>query len=340
MTGDALASTPEQVILSSASPVELASTLQRMEVEVLAEALYRLTPAAGAHVFAALPTEAALRVLESGGSCIAERLLPHLSATFIAPLIGRMAPDRRATLLRAVPSPERRRLADALPSDLQRETADLLAYPADSAAGMMTTAVVRVNPADDAAGALQRVVSSPRFTVTDPIFVVEPRSGVLRRVLRLRQLLAAYPGTRVDDLGAPATKLGVPPDATMQETETALSRQDLPALPVINSRGTLLGAVQPPALAGAILRSGRATGIRRALSVSTALGATTLAALVLAFRAGVLTWGGAALVATAGLSVLTVVRVLAPRVRGLLRNDTWTLRRISLTRSRGSVIGS
>ena len=63
MTGDALASTPEQVILSSASPVELASTLQRMEVEVLAEALFRLTPAAGAHVFAALPTEAALRVL-------------------------------------------------------------------------------------------------------------------------------------------------------------------------------------------------------------------------------------------------------------------------------------
>jgi magnesium transporter len=339
MTGDVLASTPEQAILSSASPVELASTLQRMEVDVLAKVLFRLTPAAGAHVFAALPTEAALRVLESGGSCIAERLLPHLSATFIAPLIGRMAPDRRAILLRAVPPPERHRLADALPGDVQRETADLLAYPAESAAGMMTTAVVRVNPADDAAGALQRVIASPRFTVTDPIFVVEPRSGVLRRVLRLRQLLAAYPGTRVDDLGTPATKFGVRPEASMQETETALSRQDLPALPVITSTGALLGAVQPPALAGAMLRSGRATRFLRAASVSTALGATTLAALALAFRAGVLTWGGVALVASAGLSVLAVARLLAPGLRHISRNRNAEIR-FPLTRGRSSVIGS
>jgi len=322
MTEDVLASTPELAILSSASPVELASTLQRMDVDVLAEVLFRLTPAAGAHVFAALPTEAALRVLESGGSCIAERLLPHLSATFIAPLVARMAPDRRAMLFRAVPPLERRRLADALPGDLQRETADLLAYPAESAAGVMTTAVVRVAPADDAAGALQRVVTSPRFTVTDPIFVVEPRSGVLRRVLRLRQLLAAYPGTRVEDLGAPATKVGVRPEASMQETERALSRQDLPAIPVVNSTGALLGVVQPPALAGAILRSGRTTGILRAPSISTALGATTVAALLLAFRADVLTWGGAAIVATAGLAVLAVGRLLAPRLRRVLRSDS------------------
>ena len=281
-----------------------------------------------------------LPVLESGGSCIAERLLPHLSAAFVAPLVGRMAPDRRAALFRAVSRGERRRLADALPTDVQDDTVALLAFPAESAAGMMTSAVVRVDPADDAARALQRVVSSPRFTVTDPIFVVEPRSGVVQRVLRLRQLLSAGPDVSVRDLGAPISRIGVRPDASVQETESALSRHDLPVVPVIDPAGALLGAVRPPALADAMLRSELAFRVHLPLSVPVALGVTTVVALVISFRAGALTWGGVALVAAAGLGALAVARSLVLRVRRASRNAASATRRFSVPGHRLPVIGS
>ncbi|MHB8839488.1 MAG: magnesium transporter, partial [Gemmatimonadaceae bacterium] len=133
---------------------------------------------------------------------------------------------------------------DAIPEETRRETERLLEYPADSAGGLMTTEVVSVLESETVEAALTQVraiARGGRREAMNTIYAVDA-AGSLTGVLSLRELLAAPEGARIHDVAWTDVQTVIG-SADREEVARVTSEYDLVAVPVVDERGRLLGAV-------------------------------------------------------------------------------------------------
>src|SRR4029453_3390456 len=128
--------------------------------------------------------------LEGHRRAITERLPPEIAAR----LIAAMSADEQADLFRELTPADRRRLLALLDSETRETLKGLLAYPPDTAGGIMTTEFVAV-PDDWSAGRLLedlREVARTKETIY-AVYVIDPGTRRLKHVVSLRHLLHADP---------------------------------------------------------------------------------------------------------------------------------------------------
>jgi len=121
---------------------------------------------------------------------------------------------------------------------------NLLAYPPETAGGIMTTEFVGV-PADwTAEQALQHVgrVGGAKETIY-AIYVLDPTTQRLAHVVSLRELVTADRARRVAEVGARRTPVVVSPLTDREEVARLISKYDLLAVPVLDDVGRVLGIV-------------------------------------------------------------------------------------------------
>src|SRR5262249_9671150 len=209
----------------------------------LAEVLRALPPEQATELVVALPSEVAVELfdepeLEGHRNAIACRLPPDLATR----LIAGMSADQQADLLREVEPADRRRLLDLLDPATRQSLSALLAWPPDSAGGIMTTEFTGVPPDWTARRVLAhlRQVAETKETIY-AVYVLEQGSDRLQHVVSLRELLQADAETPVRMVAPKRRLITILPGASRLDAGRLIGKYNLLALPVVDETGRLLG---------------------------------------------------------------------------------------------------
>lgn len=216
--------------LAREHPADVADAIEAMSVED------------GAEVLAALPPEAAADALEHMDEEDAEQYVAELAPERVASAIHEMAPDDAADLLAELPAERVAEiLADLDPADRSRLEA-LMAYPPESAGGIMSPEVTAL--AEDltvaaAVDELRRIADeSEQLYYT---YVVD-RDKRLVGVLSLRDLLVGRSTQHLRDIMI-SNIVSVPASMDREEVAALFTKYGYLALPVVDANRRLLGIV-------------------------------------------------------------------------------------------------
>jgi Mg/Co/Ni transporter MgtE len=182
-------------------------------------------------------------------------------------LLEQMAPDNGVGLLSRLAPERARRLLERLPARARERLIELLRYPEDTAGGLMTNAIVTVPghlTVSEARRALREPLREPDFVGF--VYVVDDeRSGRLRGVLSLRDLLVADEHYRVENVMNPYLERLHPLQDAGQAARQLL-RSELPALPVVGADDRLLGALTFDVALAVVLPESQRSNVPRIFS--------------------------------------------------------------------------
>jgi magnesium transporter len=134
------------------------------------------------------------------------------------------------------------RVLTSLSPESRKEVQAILGYPERSVGRIMTPDYVRIRPEWTAGQAIDHVRAHGRDAETVNVVYVVDEQGKLIDDIRLRQIIFADPATKIDDL-MNRSFVTLSADQPQEEAVLLMSRYDRTALPVVDSRGVLLGIV-------------------------------------------------------------------------------------------------
>ncbi len=207
------------------------------------------------HAAAHLPAEVLAEVLEHVDSETAAACLERLPTTQAAEAIEEIDPHAAATILEELPSDERidllaqlgdeelEAILSEVAAETDREARELLAYPADSAGGLMRTEFFSVAERATIQEVTDELRAHPEFTDYQIQYVyVADDEGRLAGVLPLRALLLGARESSAAEVMIP-DPLRVGATATAGELDDLFEEYSFLGMPVVDDKGVLLGIV-------------------------------------------------------------------------------------------------
>ena len=209
----------------------------------LAEALIELEPEDLALLFVRLGDEALAELLAELDPFDAARLIGRLSRAQAADVLEEMDPDDAADVVGELEALEAEAILDQMEPAEADELRELLAYPPESAAGIMTPDFVAISPyltVDEALAQLGRVAEEAETIYY--VYVTEPSTGRLLGVLSLRSLVLSPRWKLVSQvMNTEVTRVRA--DADQESAARLLDRHSYLALPVVDADDRLLGII-------------------------------------------------------------------------------------------------
>ncbi len=196
-------------------------------------------------------------------AAIAYRVLPrddaadvfaHLHADTQEALIAAFGTERSARILESMDADDRARLLDELPAHVAQriiasldpqtraQTQTILGYPDESVGRLMTPDYVRVKPQWTVADALSHIRRFGKDAETVHWVFVTDADGRLVDDIHIRKLLLADPDATVESI-LDGRFLALAATDDREEAVRQMNRYDRTALPVVDSRGLLVGIV-------------------------------------------------------------------------------------------------
>jgi magnesium transporter len=227
----------------AAGDTALARTLAASLVDDDALALLEdLTTSELSRLFNILGDEALAEVLSRLEDRDAADILERMSAAQAADLLEEIDPDDATDIINEVDPEFHGSILVAMEPAEAAELRELMAYPADSAGGIMTPAFVAIEPdmrADQAVAALRKVAEEAE--TVNYVYVLDADERLLG-VLSLHRLVLTRPETRVRDLMF-QNPVSVRVDADQEVAARLLTDLNLLALPVLEHDGRLVGII-------------------------------------------------------------------------------------------------
>lgn len=230
-----------QELIGSKAYVELREVLHDLQQADVADILGELEPAEAAIAFRILPHIDAAHVFAYLPVEKQEGLIKQLGEAGVA-LVESMDPDDRVRLLDELPVEVAQRIIGSLSAEERRQTQAILGYPQGSVGRLMTPDYVGVRPDWSVAQALEHIRKHGRDAETINVVYVVDKGETLVDDLRLRQLIMAGPDQMIEDL-MNRQFITLRADQPQRDAVEALLKYDRVALPVVDSRGSLLGIV-------------------------------------------------------------------------------------------------
>jgi magnesium transporter len=207
-----------------------------------ADLLTNLKPEDRALVFRLLPAALAADIFEYLEHDTQEELLHGLGQNTVAQMLNEMAPDDRTALLEELPGSVTRQLIDLLTPDERRTATQLLGYPENSVGRLMTPDYVTIRESWTVSEVLDHLRRAGRDSETMNVLYVVDERGRLIDDIRLREIILAPPERKVSEISDYAfVSLHAPDD--QEEAVRAFERYDRTALPVVDTKGVLVGIV-------------------------------------------------------------------------------------------------
>lgn len=189
-----------------------------------------------------LPEDLLIDLLSEIEPIEAARILQTFSHPVAADLLEGMAPDDATDVIDELPHEHAEQILVQMEPADAAEIRELLAYPSDSAGGIMTPGFVAISPtlrASQAIAALQRV--SEEAETLYYVYVLDEQEHLLG-VLSLYRLVLTRPETPVRELMV-TDPVRVRADADQESAARLLVDNNLLALPVVDSENRLLGII-------------------------------------------------------------------------------------------------
>lgn len=215
--------------------------LQRMRPADIAEVVSQMSAGEAADVLEALDDETAARTMAELPEAHQAAVLAAMEPEEAADVLEEMEPDEAADVLGDVDEGRAEQLMALMEPEAADEVRSLLAYPEDTAGGLMNTCMV-VPETDTVASVVQRIRDLDEFEDDlHTLFAVDDE-GRLAGSVTLRDLLLAAPETRISAVmreEVESVRLDDPDD----EAARLLVRYNLLALPVVDEEMRVKGVV-------------------------------------------------------------------------------------------------
>lgn len=182
----------------------------------LADLLAELSRQSRQELLSMVRTDAAADALEEMEPAELESLLRHAPTAQAAALLAAMEPDEAVDALRDLSERERGRLLAAMAPEAARQLRRLLGYAADTAAGVMTSALVTVSAGDTVADVVRELRSRPDSTGLDAVCVLDDAGRLVDDVSTM-ELLLAGPDSSIGALVGPPWPVAVRWDLALHE---------------------------------------------------------------------------------------------------------------------------
>lgn len=231
-----------QALIAEQRWLDLREQLSRWPAPEIADLLRELSNAERMLVFRVLPRTLAGEVFSYLEHDDQYELLTSLSQEETRLLLANLSPDDRTQLFEELPGQVTQKLLNLLsPHDL-KEARQLLGYPEESVGRLMTPDYVAVRPNWTIAKALEHIRVRGRDSETIDVIYVTDEKWHLLDAIELRRFILAEPTQTVRSLMDESYVVLSAFDDRERAVE-ALRRYSLPALPVVDSDGVLVGIV-------------------------------------------------------------------------------------------------
>ena len=208
----------------------------------LATIIDQLAPKDRVGVLASLNDEDAADVFEEMEPETQVEIIEDLDPARAADILEEMSPDDAADLVADLDQETRDEILAQMARDEAEEVQELLAYPEDSAGGIMTTELIALEEHLTAAGAIDRLRELEPDAETIYYVYVTDNEDHLVGVLSLRDLIVAKPGTPIRDVMI-REPVAVGVLAGQNEVAEVVAHYNLLAVPVVDDERRLVGIV-------------------------------------------------------------------------------------------------
>jgi magnesium transporter len=229
-------------LLRSYAYNDVLDRLEEMHPVDIAELIFKLDEVDQGTVIQILPWEKASEVLEEVNPETFNSLIKLFTLEQRRVVMDQMADDDIVDILSELPEGRREELISLLDAVSARDIQELLIYDEDSAGGIMTKDFVVLDK-DMTTGEAIEVLreTAPDAQTIYYVFVVD-QTGVLVGVLSLRELIVAKPNKRVEEIMDDKV-LFVQVDDDQEAVAKMVSKYDLLAIPVVDSKGKIIGII-------------------------------------------------------------------------------------------------
>ncbi len=244
---------PERLVTwNYVEPLE--SEASDVRLKVPHSKLAELHPADIADIIEQMDVEEGISLLESLSNETAAEVLTEVELPFQTDLVEEMDTERASDLLEIMPPDEATDIlaelsqpkADQILSSMEEEEAaevrELLRYGENTAGGLMTTDVFRVEKSltgEDTIALLRE--QAPQAEMVYYLFVVDSDDRLVG-VVSLRDLVTSDPNARLEDI-MDEDVIEVSVDADQEAVAQIIAKYDLLAVPVVDNDKRLLGMV-------------------------------------------------------------------------------------------------
>lgn len=207
-----------------------------------AEALEDFSLAEINRLYAVIDDETLADIIEQAAEDLQSRMIMLLDNKRILKLFSIMSKDDVVDILGDLPTNKRKELINLMTKGESKAITTLLGYDEDSAGGIMTTEFVAVNVELTIKETIDKIRSiAPKTEMIDVIFVVDNRRELVGTV-DLRDILITPHNSKLSEILNDNFKF-VFPDIDQEEVAYTVSKYDLKAIPVVNTRKQILGII-------------------------------------------------------------------------------------------------
>lgn len=227
------------------SEVQLSVTHKRLDElhpADVADILEQLDPQQRANVFKHLDDAQATEAISEMEDEYQADFIEDLDEARAAGLLGNMEPDDAADIVRDLPYEKAEKLLRLMGVEDATEIRGLLGYKDGTAGGMMTTQYVAVPETYTVGETIEVLRELDEDHPTVHYVYVLDEYDKLVGVLSLRTLVLTDDSTLIEDV-AYEDILSVAPDETEEDVAADIFKYDIPAMPVVDEHGILLGIV-------------------------------------------------------------------------------------------------
>lgn len=227
------------------SEVQLSVTHKRLDElhpADVADILEQLDPQQRANVFQHLDEAQATEAISEMEDEFQADFIEDLDPKRAAGLLGSMDPDDAADIVRDLSYEKAETLLRLLGAEDASEIRRLLGYKDGTAGGMMTTQYVAVESNATVGETIEVLRELPEDHPTVHYVYVLDDYGKLIGLLSLRTLVLTDDSKPVSEVMFDDV-ISVTPDETEEDVAADIFKYDVPAMPVVDEHGTLLGIV-------------------------------------------------------------------------------------------------
>ena len=232
-----------KALIESNQSKKLKLKLQKLHYADIAEILEQMSTDDAIYLIKLLDSDTTADALAELDENIRERILEKLSVKEIAEEIAELDTDDATDLISELPEERQQKVILQLKDDDHaKDIRELLNYDENTAGGLMAKELVKVQENLSVLKCLNEMrIQAENVTRVHSIYVVDEKNKLKGR-LSLKDLITANAKAKVKDIYIPNVDY-VTAEQEGDEVAKIMSKYDLEAIPVVNSRKELLGRI-------------------------------------------------------------------------------------------------